>query len=309
MSLAAGISVTSRSRVNWRCSRAQQHGRHQRFGQAAALVGHRHAHAGLALDRARLPEDHLEHGAVDRVVLAVEGACGRCGSSARSGRPGPRAAGGGSGSRRGRWTTASNEAWRLMPSDRQSVATSRRLSSSPSVSTRLALLRRQQAGHDLDVMLLESVGERCTHGLGGGDVAAEDDRREAAFEQVAEDCLEERELGIARGLAASASACAISAARRGSSIAAPGSRSSSATSSSSSVRAAMSSASWSSTSSAARVRSARAAAAGLEPTQRISAACPRRRGGDAAHPPEPPPPRHSSRAHRRKKRSKSPDRR
>ena len=85
-----------------------------------------------------------------------------------------------------------------MPSDRQSVATSRRLSSSPRASTRLALLRWQQAGHDLDVMLLEGVGERCTHGLGGRDVAAEDDRREAAFEQVAEDCLEERELGIAR---------------------------------------------------------------------------------------------------------------
>jgi hypothetical protein len=47
-------------------------------------------------------------------------------------------------------------------------------------------------------------------------------------------------LGSRAGLAASASACAISAARRGSSIAAPGSRSSSATSSSSSVRAAMS---------------------------------------------------------------------
>ena len=52
--------------------RTQQNCRHQRLGEAAPLVRHGHLNAGLLFDRPRLSQDHIEHSAIDGIVLAVD---------------------------------------------------------------------------------------------------------------------------------------------------------------------------------------------------------------------------------------------
>ena len=82
--------------------------------------------------------------------------------------------------------TVSNRLWRLMPSDRQSVATSSRCSASAiAVDARAALLGRQLAGDRLDAQLGEGLAKARGDMVGGRDEAAEHDRVGALGDRAA----------------------------------------------------------------------------------------------------------------------------
>ena len=170
--------------------------------------------------------------------------------------------------------TVSNRLCRLMPSDRQSVATSSRCSASPIASTRA---RRSSGVSSPVTASMRSFGKAlrsaCRHMLGGGDEAAEDDRVGALGDQRLEQL--RQQLRASDRAPWPGSRPAPRARRADSSSSSPevGSTSTASPSSESSSNTCSSSRSGSA---ARRLRSALAAAAGDEPTQRISASVPQK---------------------------------
>ena len=72
ISFASGVLDMSRSSVSCRRSRARSSTADMSaFVEAAPLVRHWYLDAGLLFDRPRLPQDHIEHRAIDGIVLAV----------------------------------------------------------------------------------------------------------------------------------------------------------------------------------------------------------------------------------------------
>ena len=170
-----------KSSVSCRRAPAQQHGVHQRAGDRAALLRQGDGHAGRLPDRLGLAQDDLENRAVDGAVGREEQhrADQRL-PAGRSGRPGPRAAGAGSGSRTDR--SGRRCRTRLLQVDAfgQAVGGNQQALRAPlrPCPSRVAPRPRavSVAGDRLDAQLREqALRKPVAHVVGGRDEAAEDD--------------------------------------------------------------------------------------------------------------------------------------